>query len=64
MEIFGLNGASDMAPFWAIKFQEQILRLKWSPDLNIHRPWNRFTRHEAKDIVIKIDVDCAFKVEI
>ena len=66
MEVFELDGAiaADMAPFHAVKLEEQVLRLERPPDLDVHRAGDRVARHVPQHIVVRVDVNRALKIEI
>ena len=64
VEVFDARGgATDMAPFGPIELYKQVLGFKWPPNLDIDRPRNSVAGHEAKDVVVEVDVDGAVKVE-
>ena len=66
VEVFKLDGtvAAYMAPFDAIKLEEQVLCLEGPSNFDIYRARDGVARHVAQHIIVKVDIDRAFKIEI
>ena len=66
VEVFKLDGAvaAYMAPLDAIELEKQVLCLEGPSNFDIDRARDGVARHVPQHIIVKVDIDRAFKIEI